>query len=146
MQINRDYIGYFGKLKKGNKSNIVVIHHTVTTSPKQTRKALKSKNCSTHFEVDKDGTIYQYAELNEITQHCGSNNFQSIGIDVTHMTGAEFPDVQMKALHDLCDFLSHKLDIPFRCFEDMPKGFYFHRAIGSTACPDNLSKDAIGFN
>lgn len=145
MVINRDYIGCFGKLKHGNKKNIIVIHHTVTNNPKQTRKVLKSKGCSTHFEVDKDGTIYQYCELDDIAQHCGSNNFQSIGIDLTHMTGSEFPKAQLQSAEKLIQFLAQTLNIPLRCYDGIPKGVYFHRSIGQTACPDVLTKESIGF-
>lgn len=145
MEINRDFIGCFGKLKKGNKKNIIVIHHTVTNSTKQTRKALKNKGCSTHFEIDRDGVIYQYAELDEIAQHCGSNNFQSIGIDLTHMTGAEFPKEQLESCYKLIGYLSQKLDIPLKCYDGIPKGIYFHRSLGQTECPNNLTKEKLGF-
>lgn len=138
MRINRDYLGCFGKLKRGNKQNFVVIHHTVTRSPSATRRALKAKGCSTHFEIDLDGIIYQYAELDEITFHCGSNNFQSIGVDITHMTDKPFPDVQLEAAHELFVYLAAKLDLPLVCYDSLPRGFYFHRAIGQTVCPGNL--------
>ena len=143
MRINRDYIGCFGKLKKGNKQRIVVIHHTVTRSPSATRRALKAKGCSTHFEIDTDGTIFQYAELDEITAHCGSNNFQSIGVDLTHMTDKPFPDEQLQAAHELFVWLAAKLDLPLVCYESLPRGFYFHRAIGQTVCPNNLPLSVV---
>ena len=143
MRINRDYIGCFGKLKKGNKKNCVVIHHTVTRSPSATRRALKAKGCSTHFEIDTDGTIYQYAELDEICAHCGSNNFQSIGVDLTHMTDKPFPEAQLQAAHELFTYLAAKLDLPLVCYESLPRGFYFHRAIGQTVCPNNLPLSVV---
>lgn len=137
MNFNDTYLGCFGTMKTKIKPVAIVIHHTCTASPKRTRDALKKKNCSTHFEVDKDGTIYRYREENLMCSHCGSANCHTIGIDVTHLEGAEFPIEQVKAVKELVVYLCDKWNIPLEVHETL-SGIYPHRAIGSTRCPDNF--------
>lgn len=143
MIINKDYMGYFGKTKHVITPRIIVIHHTDTKSPKRTREALKKKNCSTHFEVDVDGTIYQYRECNLATSQCGSNNFQSIGIDVTHLEGAEFPAIQLDAVRELVEYLCLAYNIKHEVHYELASGIYPHRAIGRTKCPDNFPLEVL---
>ena len=137
MNIDKSYLGCFGKMRTTIKPVAIVIHHTATANPKRTREALKKKNCSTHFEVDTDGTIYQYREENLMCSHCGSSNCHCIGIDVTHLTGAEFPEAQMKSVRQLVQYLCAKWNIPLEVHETL-SGIYPHRAIGNTQCPDNF--------
>lgn len=138
MKINKEYLGCFGKLPKRKRTELVVIHHTCTSSPDMTRKALKSKGCSTHFEVTRDGVVYQYAELDRRCSHCGSLNCASVGVDLTHPKDADWPEAQVKAAHELFRYLAAQLNLPLTCFERVTPGFYFHRAIGDTVCPQNF--------
>ena len=140
--INKDYLGCFGTQKTKIKPKAIIIHHTCTSSPKRTRKALMNKGCSTHFEVDKDGTIYQYREENLQCSHCGSANIHTIGIDVTHLEHAEFPEVQIEALKSLVKYLCEKWKIPHELHENL-SGVYPHRAVGNTKCPDNLPLEKL---
>lgn len=142
MRINKDYMGCFGRMKTTLHPTAIVIHHTCTSSPKRTREVLKKKNCSTHFEVDKDGTIYQYREDDLMCSHCGSPNCHCIGIDVTHLEGAEFPQVQVDAVKELVDYLCARWEIPCEVHEFL-SGIYPHRALGSTKCPDNFPMEAL---
>lgn len=143
MRINKDFLGCFGKLPKRKKTIGVVIHHTCTTSPARTRSTLKSKGYSTHFEIDKDGTVYQYADLDRKCCHCGSNNHQMVGVDITHAKDAPWPEAQLRAANELFKWLSAQLDIPRICYEELPPGFYFHRAIGDTVCPQDFPKNVV---
>lgn len=136
MKFNDDYLGCFGQMKTKFKPTAIVIHHTATANPKRTREALIKKNCSTHFEVDKDGTIYRYREENYICSHCGSPNCHCIGIDITHLEGKEFPIEQIQAVKELVAYLCDKYNIPFEIHESL-SGIYPHRALGNTKCPDN---------
>lgn len=140
--INTAYMGYFGKQTQKCDCKCIVIHHTATSSPKRTREALMKKNCSTHFEVDQSGNIYQYREENLQCSHCGSTNCHAIGIDITHVTGKEFPEEQLKAVRELLKYLCDKWNIRYEVYERLD-GIYFHRAIGNTICPDNLTADDI---
>ncbi len=140
--INKSYMGCFGKQTQKCDCTCIVIHHTASKSPERTRSALKSKNCSTHFEIDQAGTIYQYREENLQCSHCGSTNCHAIGIDLTHVTGTEFPEPQLKALNELLKHLCDKWNIHCEVHERL-NGIYYHRAIGNTICPDNLSPEDI---
>lgn len=135
--IDKTYLGCFGACKRKIKPTAIVIHHSVTKSPKKTREVLAGKNCSTHFEVDVDGHVYQYREENYMCSHCGSSNVHTIGIDVTHLEGAQFPAVQINALKNLLLYLTSKWGIPY-IVNDTLAGIYTHRALGDTKCPDNL--------
>lgn len=141
--INDKYLGCFDNLKRRVKpATAIVIHHTCTSTPERTRKTLRSKGYSTHFEVDVDGTIYQYAEVNKICCHCGSANFCAIGIDVTHVSNADFPKVQIDAVKSLVDWLCEKCEISHEVHERLT-GIYSHRAIGNTECPQNFPMEAL---
>lgn len=57
-----------------------------------------------HPEIDRDGKIYQYAALDRKCCHCGSCNFQFVGVDLTsigvplHVRVLNDPDVFQRAL------------------------------------------------
>lgn len=137
MKIDKTYMGCFGSMKTRLKPTAIVIHHTATSSPKRTREALIKKGYSTHFEVDKDGTIYQYRETDLMCSHCGSANCHSIGIDCTHLEGKEFPIEQLQAVRELVEYLCAQYNIPQVVHEQL-SGVYPHRALGSTQCPDSF--------
>ena len=140
--INKAYMGCFGPQKSKCECHGICIHHSATSSPKRTREVLIKKNCSTHFEVDQDGNIYQYREENLKCDHCGTPNSKLISIDLTHVTGKEFPEEQLKAVRELLKYLCDKWNIRYEVHERLD-GIYFHRAIGNTICPDNLTADDI---
>lgn len=143
IEIDKTYLGCFGKMKTHIKPVAIVVHHSCTKSPERTRKALSSKGYSTHFEVDVDGHIYQYREEDLLCSHCGSSNIYCIGIDVTHMDGTEFPSVQTDALRKLLIYLCAKWNIRYELHEQL-SGIYLHRALGSTECPGkNFPVDLI---
>ncbi len=136
--INLEFFDCFGKLPRRSKPpTAIVIHHTATASPKRTRSALKSKGCSTHFEVSQDGTIYQYADVGRICSHCGAPNVHTVGIDVTHVTDTAFPEAQVQAVRELVAWLCESLGIPQEVHETL-SGIWPHRALGNTVCPGNL--------
>ena len=113
MNINKKYYGCFDPLpKRPYKPTAIVIHHTCTKSPERTQKALKEKNYSTHFEVDMDGTIYQYADVNLTASHCCGVNSHVIGIDLTHLKDKPFPQVQVDAAKELVSYLCQAASTP----------------------------------
>ena len=142
MNINKDYLGCFGPMKTVIKPTAIIIHHTCTSSPKRTRSVLNSKHESTHFEVDKDGTIYQYRECNLLASHCGSCNSHCIGIDVTHLENADFPAVQVAAVKELVEFLCGAYNIPHEV-HNVITGVYPHSGIGSTKCPNGFPMNEL---
>lgn len=140
---NSRYFDCFENLKRRRKApTMIVIHHTCTRSPADTRRVLKKKGYSTHFEVDKDGEIYKYADEMDICNHCGSCNCYAIGIDITHMSSADFSDKQFWAVCSLIDYLCEKWNIA-REVHDKLDGIYTHRAVRDTVCPQNFPVDKL---
>lgn len=143
MRIDESYKNCFGHLaKRRAEPKIIVIHHTCTSSPKKTREALIKQGYSTHFEVDTDGKVYQYADLNRVCLHAGSVNWQAIGIDVTHLKDAPFPAVQVKAVKELVEWLCKECNIP-QVVNTQMSGIYPHGAIGCTECPNGFPMEYL---
>lgn len=148
LKINTQYLGCFDtkdkKLsKRHHNPNAIVIHHTCTRNPEKTRSALIKKGYSTHFEVDVDGTVYQYADEMRVACHCGSANIHTIGIDVTHMENAPFPQVQVDAVKELVSSLCAKWGIP-QIVHTQLEGIYPHKAVGNTDCPNGFPIEKLG--
>ena len=63
------------------------MHRTVNSSAQSTFNSFNrgSKPYGTYFVVDKDGKIYQTANLNKLTIHAGNANPYSVGIEVVGM-------------------------------------------------------------
>jgi len=141
MDIDKTYLHCFGNLSRRRATRGVVIHHTCTRNAEATRRVLKEKGYSTHFEVTQDGHIYQYAPLDRKCIQCGSNNHQTVSVDLTHVAGAAWPDAQIAAAKELLRWLSDELNLPLVLYKSMAPGFYFHRAIGDTACPQDPPVD-----
>lgn len=142
MEINTKYLGFFDTKEKklpsrSHKPTAVVVHHTCTASPEKTRSALKKKGFSTHFEIDKDGTIYQYVDVMQVAGHCGSSNVYAIGIDITHIKDAKWTDAQYASAKWLADYLHEKYGIK-KVVNEKLEGFWPHKALGNTACPQDF--------
>ena len=65
----------------------IILHRTVNSSAQSTFNSFNRglKPYGTHFVVDKDGEIYQTANLNKLTIHAGNANPYSVGIEVVGM-------------------------------------------------------------
>ena len=64
----------------------IILHRTVNSSAQSTFNSFNiSPYYGTHFVVDKDGKIYQTANLNKLTIHAGNANPYSVGIEVVGM-------------------------------------------------------------
>lgn len=139
--IDKTYLGYFGT-KHTFKPTAIVIHHTCTATPRDTRKRLEKKGYSTHFEVDQNGHIYQYMETRYKAAHVGSANCHCIGIDCTHLAGKPFPTAQVDAVRALVAWLCYDLGIPHEVHNELA-GIYPHSAIGCTACPNGFPMEDL---
>lgn len=137
MKLNNKYLGCFGKLSRRKTPTAIVFHHTCTKTPEKTRSALKSKGCSTHFEIDTDGTVYQYCDVMELASHCGSANIHTIGIDVTHVKDGKWTDAQYKSGAELVQYLHDAYGIKQEYHERL-EGVWPHKALGNTECPQDL--------
>ena len=102
---------------------VIVVHWTANNSSEATmqlfssatlrgRKGLQpygSVNVSSHYVVDKDGTIYQILPDNRIARHCIGLNHISIGIEnVGGVQGEELSAKQLEANIQLIAHLSNK--------------------------------------
>jgi len=81
-----------GKLEPGREVNRAVIHWPVTLNAATTLRVLNGRNVGTNFEVDWDGTIYQFVDVDAATWHSGIRwiNDASVGIDVSNPVGRKW--------------------------------------------------------
>lgn len=143
MKIKTDFFNYFGKLQsRSKKPTAIVTHHTCTKSPEKTRKALKDKGCSTHYEIDVNGDIYQYADPMTVALHCGSANIHTIGIDITHVSHGKFTDKQYESYRELIEYLCNEYGIK-KEVHDQLEGIWPHCALGNTECPQGFDIHCI---
>lgn len=148
--INDMYLGKLPSRRRRAQPDMIVVHHTCTGSVLSTCNVLKNRNLSTHFEIDKNGDIYRYLDPSKrVASHVGKYNSRSIGIDLTHREGAEFPVSQMEALAWLVQRLCEMFGINPRIAIDGERygkrglrvdttrwGVYRHSNLARTQCPD----------
>ena len=134
----------------------IVIHHTTTPTAAATERVLENRGLSTHYEVDREGHIFQYLDPElHVAWHALWANADSIGIDVTHMSGDPWPDDQVQAVAGLVARLAARFDIPrvvapdgvrYAGTRDIPAGVGLlrHRNIRPTACPEDFPMERLG--
>lgn len=134
----------------------IVIHHTVTGNPKQTQRVLEKKGASTHFEVAQDGQVIRYMDPAKYVVWASNwANDQSIAIDVTHMSKAPWPEVQVAATAQLVADLVAEFHIAPRVARDGVRysswgqvpagvGILRHRNLHNTACPEDFPMQRLG--
>lgn len=87
----------------------VVIHHTDTDSLEVTRNILKAKKLSTHFIIDKDGTIHYELPINNLAAACVGLNRWMLQIDLVGRCEINKPEkCQIESLRDLLVELAGK--------------------------------------
>jgi hypothetical protein len=127
----------------------IVIHHSATRSAEDTRRVLLRRGLSTHYEVERDGTIYEYLDPEKyVAYHAGAANDQSIGIDMTHMPGEPWPRAQLEAAGKLINYLQRRFGIADTVAPDhrmtvdevLARGYGLirHRNVKATACPEDF--------
>ena len=135
----------------------IVIHHTHTKSANSTFNVLKQRGLSTNYEVEKDGTIYEYVPPERAAWATGGlANEHTIGIDVTHVGGKPWPPEQIRALAALVNELASKYGFqlklapdkgPMKWNEWQKEGenytLFRHRNFVATGCPENLPMDQL---
>ena len=75
------------------KIQFVVLHADLTRHAKKTFDILLGRGLSTHFCINWDGIIYQFADVAQRTAHAAGVNDQSIGIDMNHRLVKENGDL-----------------------------------------------------
>ena len=155
--------------KRRSSPKFIVIHHS-TSSPARTLNVWKprgSRAASSHFEIDKDGTIYMYLDPATQTAHhtAGGANRDSIGIDLVGnfknnpiSDAAAMNSPQFNSLQNLIAFLRRKFGIPGNVISkpvDGKKitpsqiiangyGIVGHGHLRGTACPGNIPFHILG--
>ena len=84
------------------------MHHSDTATRAGMVRALNAgvKPKSTHYSVDRDGSVAIHADPLESTAwHCVGANLHGIGIDAIHRKRQPFPDVQVAAVGALLRWL-----------------------------------------
>jgi beta-N-acetylhexosaminidase len=146
VELTKDYIKSHYDLDVKNikiTPKIVLIHHTAIDSFEESLKRFMPEelpsirsdissagalNVSTHFMVERDGTIHQLMPLDYMGRHVIGLNYSSIGIE--NVGGADGADnltnAQLEANVFLVDYLKKRFDTieylvghyEYRCFED----------------------------
>lgn len=153
LNIIKDYSESFnhGSKPKSNQKYIMLHDTEMNVSAKNIVSSWKNSNCggtvAAHFVIDKDGTVYQAADLDVITHHagfggpgnfdekygvgsnnrsgtnddlvgqtCSSNydgytsygmNSYSIGIEMVHVGGEDYPETQLNAVDKVIAYIDN---------------------------------------
>ncbi|MBP7127780.1 N-acetylmuramoyl-L-alanine amidase, partial [Myxococcota bacterium] len=62
----------------------VVLHHDGTASARICYETLKQRGLSSHFQIDRDGTVYQAADVADMTWHAAGLNAVTVGFDLNN--------------------------------------------------------------
>jgi N-acetyl-anhydromuramyl-L-alanine amidase AmpD len=89
--------------------DMIVIHHTAGVLEGDLREFLFGGAVSIHYLVAPNGEVYKLVDESKTAFHAGISFWQgsdglnscSIGIEMTHKTGVEYPSVQVDAVVDL---------------------------------------------
>ncbi len=135
----------------------IVVHHTVTGNPKITERVLQQRGFSTHFEVAQDGTVIRY--LDPATYVAWASNWandRAIAIDVTHLSHAAWPEVQVAAVARLVGELRDLFPgipagvapdgVQYASWAEVPAGVGVlrHRNVHATECPQDFPMERLG--
>lgn len=142
--------------KRTQAIRAIVIHHTVTGNAKGTERVLEQRGFSTHFEVSRDGQVIRYMDPDKYAV-LASNwaNDRTIAIDLTHLAGATWPEVQVAATARLVADLVAKYRLPtgvapdgirFNNWAEVPGrvGILRHRNVHDTECPQDFPMQRLG--
>src|SRR3989344_5057412 len=118
ININKNYLGKMSSTSNGGVNNpqMIVLHDT-GASFAQTIKIFQdeSKGETSHYIIDKDGTIYQLVEDKIVANHVKTKKLDSIGIKIVNIgfIDEEYTDSQYNSLQFLLDYLTQKYNIVY---------------------------------
>lgn len=135
----------------GRDLHYIIMHHSDTATRAGMVRALNAgvKPKSTHYSVDRDGSVAIHADPLESTAwHCVGANLHGIGIDAIHRKRQPFPDVQVAAVGALLRWLCKIHGLPQVAAEGrfptkgqlgrQSWGVAGHGQIQATLCPDGF--------
>lgn len=121
----------------------IVIHHSWTRTVDAMIKALRSKDCGTHYCIDRDGSVYYLTDESYRVAHCVNHNEQAIGIDIIRGSGQEILPCQYDALNDLLVDIVDRHGFRYPVLHE--NIIYYHRDLRATECPGSIDDDKILF-
>ncbi len=141
--------GNFGS-RGGTDIDAIVLHHTAGSTASGAASALNSRGLSSHYVIDKDGTIYQMVGDEKRAYHAGAGsirgdgrdvNDRSIGIEIVNLGNGsdKYTEAQYKALEKLLPYLTHKYNIP-------TKNIVGHSQIGNPERPASRPEPSRNFD
>jgi N-acetyl-anhydromuramyl-L-alanine amidase AmpD len=75
----------FPRLKARRETRAVCLHWTGGTGRhEQVYRTLVERNCSVHFVIDPDGSVFQHCDTFTLAAHCKGANPFSIGIEIVN--------------------------------------------------------------
>ena len=129
----------------------VVVHHSDTRDLAGMVRAMNgSREVSTHYTVDIDGTIREHIDpWSRIAWHCPGANLHGVGIDLIHRRGMPFPETQVAAAGRLLRWLCLVHGLPAVAAEGRSPagkgqlarqvwGVAGHGQVQATRCPDGF--------
>ena len=130
----------------------VIVHHSDTKTRAGMVRALNApgRTASTHYSVDKDGSIHCHADpLAAVTWHCPGANLHGIGVDVIHKHREAFTEAQTVATGALLRWLCKVHGLPAVALEGRQPvgkgqlgaqawGVAGHGQLRATLCPDGF--------
>lgn len=145
----------FARRKK--KVQGIVIHFTLTSSPKATVRVLEHRQLSTSYEVDRNGNIYEYADPAQWYAHAtgAGANAETVAIDVTHpYESAQFSEKQIEATRNLVQQLADRFNLKLVLAPDNDrrdwsgwkgKGYtlFRHRNFVNKSCPGKFPMERL---
>ena len=91
----------------GQRITQIAFHHDVTSKATDTFNVLCKRGLSTHFDINYDGTLYQFMDCYHTAWATGDNNSMSIAID---MNNPVFPDTPNDPAQGLRDIFQGKIN------------------------------------
>jgi len=78
-------------------ADLIVLHYDVTYNARSTHAVLKKRGYSSHFCINHNGDLYQYADPeDDVTYHAGDFNKRSVGIDINNPADPAYIDTDAK--------------------------------------------------
>lgn len=121
MDIKQIPVNNFSARKPNAVIDTIVLHHTALKSSEEVFKIFKNPKLevSSHYLIDRDGTIFQFVEEEEKAWHAGVSfwgnrtgiNDYSIGIELDNNGEEDFSHELMESLVELCHDIRSRHDI-----------------------------------
>lgn len=121
MDVIKIPVKHFSTRKSDAVIDTIILHHTALNNSEEVFKIFKNPKTevSSHYLIDRDGTIYQFVDEKKKAWHAGlsfwgdrkSINDYSIGIELDNNGSEEFTHELMESLVELCHGIMSRHEI-----------------------------------